>query len=298
MKGIDPKSIPYAFAHVAAELTEHPEQAVKDPLNKLLATQEGREWYEDAWGGYEQYFEWKDHWRRIDASTVIKAFTLEGAVRLWYAEPIASLMGDHIESKHFLLWKIRNSIWHMGHAEDYNMFVDRIESLKALTLDLPDFDLRLTHTRYYQRYSWAEHVDTLYLDAPLGLVIYYKGEHVLTVGFGVSRHGVQIAQIQLRKKKGNRFLYKLPKHYIDVVLDIFYNAFGDNVWLVQGASAVTAVKKAYGQSPCSMTPEDAVRIQALYDRELADFDRTSEVVEAVDRQYIRLVRRRVCQQAA
>lgn len=127
---------------------------------------------------------------------------------------------------------------------------------------------------------------------------------MLTVGFAPARRGILVAQVQLRNKKGNRFLYKLDQHYLNLALDILARAFvGQDLWLIDGVSAVKAVKRSYGTSPCSMTADDEARIQALYDRPLAAYDcvpladddpyRTegSKGLRVQGREYVRLVRR-------
>jgi hypothetical protein len=126
------------------------------------------------------------------------------------------------------------------------------------------------------------------------------GRHVLTVGFVPMHKGVLVAQLQLRQKKGNRFLYHLPQHYADLALDILYRAFGDQLWLVTGESAVTATRKAYGQEECKVYGETADRIQALYDRPLASFDRVSgETIGMYEhRTYVRLARRQIARLVA
>lgn len=115
-------------------------------------------------------------------------------------------------------------------------------------------------------------------------------KHVLTVGFSPGGVGTYVAQVQLRKKRGNRFLYKLGRHYLDACLDALYEAFGDELWLVRGGSAAEAVRRSYGKVECRMTPDDEARIRALYDMPLERFVRTGEEAVMQGRTFARLAR--------
>jgi hypothetical protein len=69
-------------------------------------------------------------------------------------------------------------------------------------------------------------------------LVYHGDEHVLTIGFSVAQDDrLLVTQIQLAKPKGNRFLYKLPLHYVDYVLARFTLAFPHfEILLVDGES--------------------------------------------------------------
>lgn len=116
----------------------------------------------------------------------------------------------------------------------------------------------------------------------------------MTVGFAMCDQGLMVSQVQLRHKKGNRFLYHLPGHYLDVALEILADAFPDDpMYLVSGESAPVAVRRSYSKdNPCRMTPEDEARITALYNRELRDYTRDpSRNWHTYNRNFIRLERR-------
>ena len=86
----------------------------------------------------------------------------------------------------------------------------------------------------------------MFLDAELGYMIYYKGEHVLTIGFAPSKDGILIAQFQCAKKKGNRWLYKLPKSLDAYVVERMQAAFpGEDVYLVDGKSMASKIRSSY-----------------------------------------------------
>ncbi len=265
-------------------------ETVSDPEARFRAHPAGADWIWLNHGKWDRdpadtdrfkgdYFKWEEHWRQIDAEILMKVFTFEECMRLRQGTVIMSNFGEWFDEHHPFLRKIIFAHWHYGCDHDWNEFVDHVEAFQKLRIDLPDFEIRLTHTRTINTCAWSAHLRDLYVDASFGLLLYYKGEHVLTIGFAPCRRGVMVAQVQLRQKKGNRFLYKLPKHYLDLALDVLRNAFGDCLWLATGGSTVNGIRKGYafGQNPCTMTFEDELRIAALYDRPLESFRRNARI---------------------
>jgi hypothetical protein len=101
----------------------------------------------------------------------------------------------------------------------------------------------------------------------------------MTIGLALSEHGILVAQVQLREKRGNRFLYKLPMPYLDFALDLVQRAFPDDaLWLVTGDSTVAAVRAAYGKSVDKLLTVTMARVARFYDQALSDYVRTGEVV--------------------
>lgn len=101
----------------------------------------------------------------------------------------------------------------------------------------------------------------------------------MTIGFAPSAHGILVAQVQLRQKRGNRFLYKLPMPYFDFALDLLRRAFPDEpLYLVTGTSTVAAVRASYGKNRDRLSAETATRIERFYDQSLRDYMRTGETV--------------------
>lgn len=239
-------------------------------------------------------FQWKDHWRNIEAELLMQVFSFEELMRLRHGEVIMSEFGEWFDAHHPFLRKIMFGHWHYGCDNDWNMLVRHLDGFRRISIDLPDFEVRIAHTRSINQcaWAWADGLRDLYLDASFGLLLYYKGEHVLTWGFVPSRYGILVAQAQLRQKKGNRFLFKLPKHYLDLGLEILARAFPrEPIWLIKGASSVEATRKNYGKLPCGITEEGAERITALYDRPLEAFQRGTKTMRQDGRTFVRLRRR-------
>jgi hypothetical protein len=158
--------------------------------------------------------------------------------------------------------------------------------------------VRITHTRSINTAAWADHGrdNPIYLDASFGALVHYRGEHVLTIGFALSAYGILVAQVQLRQKRGNRFLYKLPLPYLDFALDLLQRTFPDDpLYLVTGASTTAAVRAAYGKEAGKLSAETCARVERFYDQPLVDYARTGETIRCGSddgRVFARLVRSR------
>lgn len=227
------------------------------------------------------------------------AFAPQEMLRLNVDQQVSADWGDSWEKKYPLEAKIMSSLWRYGCRRDYRTTVRYHECLKNLKLDMPGFEIRLTWSSYFNEFGPSVHLrgpgprDTVYLDGPVGILVYYQGQHVLTIGVALSRCGVLISQVQLREKKGNRWLYQLGMPYMDWSLALVARTFkGIKLWLVEGSTAVVAVRKSYGSEPCSMTPEVEDRIREFYNRPLREFKRCEESTSQYHRKFVRLRRNR------
>lgn len=296
---------PYDRARAIAETVPNVE-------SRFRAHPAGAEWIKDRhgngrWDGKEWHptegdtFRWKDHWRDIEAELLMQVFTFEELMKLRHGEVVMSEFGEWFDAHHPFLRKIIFAHWHYGCDNDWNMLVRHLDGFRRISIDLPDFEVRVAYTRSINQcaWAWAEGLRDLYLDASFGLLLYYKGEHVLTVGFVPCSYGVLVAQAQLRQKKGNRFLFKLPKHYLDIGLNILARAFpGEPMWLIKGESSVEATRRNYGKLPCGIDEKVAERITALYNRPLDDYRRGTKTLKQDGRTFVKLHRKVPTQRAA
>lgn len=232
----------------------------------------------------------------LDAPQLLKVLTLGELLAFWCASTVSSGLCDWVYHNHPVVYKVRNSHWRYGWTNHWPSLVAHLHCLTRLPHLLPPgFTVALTWSTWFNEYGPSAHLrgpnpkDNLFLDAPFGLLIYHKGRHVLTIGFALCDRGVLVAQVQLREKSGNRWLYKLPRHYLDWALDLFAGAFPkDKLHLAGGASVVNAVRAAYGSMPCTMTPETEARITAFYDRPLGSYVRKGKAVGAYGREFFPL----------
>lgn len=88
--------------------------------------------------------------------------------------------------------------------------------------------------------------------------------------------GCFFTQVQLRKKTGNRWLFKLGAHPLDAIVAMLEAAFG-TVYLVTGVSAASVIRRSYADDSAP-SEEDMARVVALYDRPLAHHVRAQDVL--------------------
>jgi hypothetical protein len=306
-----PSDINYCLTRVEGPNAEHVAKTVPDPEARFRAHPLGEAWLREqeylTSDPQDDCFKWEDptgtaSWRRIPAEILLQVFDYEECFRLFFDSIIMSELSDYIEEFEPLLWKMQNSQWRYGSTHDWNLLVDHMNAFKRLSINLPDFEIKVAHTYKFNPVGWSvQTVDDkfVYLDGAFGLLLYYKGKHVLTVGFSLSSAGVLISQIQLREKKGNRFLYGLPQHYVDVALDLMARAFGEeSLCLVTGKTAALAVASAYKESHERPGDETLERVKTLYNRRLENFRRGPKAGQWYGREFVRLLPRRGVRKAA
>lgn len=128
--------------------------------------------------------------------------------------------------KFALVQKITNSMWRCGFTKgNWNEIVDCRNSLLSFDLGLDDFEIRLDHTKYHHSRGGGLYSD-VYLDGVFAYLVYYRGEHVMTLGFSImGDYRILVQQIQMTKRKGNRWLFKFPANRNEFILDRFRAAF-------------------------------------------------------------------------
>lgn len=237
---------------------------------------------------------WEKSWHRIPYKALATVFTPDELIRLWWNYPVSSCVDDHLydrEEEHPLehvIWKVSHAMHMWGKERDYGRFVDAYEGLRRLSFG-EGFEVRLDHTNSINERGTAVYTrfappKPVWLDGEFGLLVYYKGKHVLTVGFSPTGAGILIHQVQLREKRGNRFIYKLPKPYLEHTLDCFRVAFPTHpVLLIDGTEAVERIRQAYGKrAKEDFDKTDAPeRIRTFYDRPLNGYERGEVPVKGV-----------------
>lgn len=288
----DPATIPYRFGDA---LPTEAEQEARFRANPIAATWIGR-----------RRFSWGQEWHRAPLDVLRMVFSEGELHRMAHVCSIESTVSRHYEECHPLAWKVANCHWQCGYEQDYAALVRSFDGLRRLSF--ADMKARLAYVWKYNMQGYAEQRPDLvesadkrspgsdsyvWIDGAFGLFVYDSaGKHVLTIGFNVAEEGVLVAQVQVREKRGNRWLYKLGAHYLDIAIDGMAKAFDGNVWLVDGVSAASAVRKSYGSGECGLTQDGERRIAALYDRDLAHFNRGEERKRVHLREFVRLYEKR------
>lgn len=145
-----------------------------------------------------------------------------------------------------VIHKIENSMWRWGtQRTGWNEIVDSYESIRRFSFH-PDFEVRLDYTTSYNECGYSEYSRT-FLDGVFGFLIYYRGQHVMTLGFSImGRRRLLIQQVQLKNRQGNRWLFKLPRNYMEYVVGCFRAAFPKhNLFVIDGGDLTSKNLNSY-----------------------------------------------------
>jgi hypothetical protein len=144
---------------------------------------------------------------------------------------------DHNE-RFALLDKITSSMWRWGCIRSgWNEFVDAYEGIRSFDLGLDGFEVRLDHATYHNECGWSKHSRT-FLDGAFAYLVYHRGEHVMTIGFSLAGNNrLLIQQVQMKKQRGNRWLFRWPTNRLEHIIDRFRVAFpATDIYVVDGGS--------------------------------------------------------------
>lgn len=218
------------------------------------------------------------------------------------APPHSKSAEDMTEVYEFV-WKLRSSLMFYGRAYDANW-----NSLVTGYYAIPDFDfgpgfeVRFDHNRPMNSWGLAFHIEQqirdrekslpgiswdekqeywrnnkLYIDGIFIYLIYYRGKHVLSIGFSLGDNEVYLGQIQVRNLKGNRWLYKIPGGYFNYTVQRMaehFATYGIDTYLVNAKSLADRVKSLYEDE---MDPDAYERIILNYDQPLDNYIRGEKI---------------------
>lgn len=140
-------------------------------------------------------------------------------------------------ARYEIIRKISSSMWRWGCGTGtWNEVVDTYENIRNFIFsDNPDFEVRPDHTTHYHQFGYSKFSRT-FIDGVFAFLVYYKKKHVMTIGFSIMEgKKLLIQQIQLAKRSGNRFLYRLPNNRLEFVIDLFQKNFhGYDLYVVDG----------------------------------------------------------------
>lgn len=146
-----------------------------------------------------------------------------------------------------IIRKLSNSMWRweMSYKSitSWNTIVDAYNCIRSVKID--NFDITLDYTTSCNEKGYSKFSRT-YLDGVFAFLIHYNGEHVMTIGFTVlSNHRILINQVQLVKKHGNRFLFKMGNR-IEWSIDLFHTFFKNfNIYLIKGIDLSQSIYEQY-----------------------------------------------------
>jgi hypothetical protein len=214
-------------------------------------------------------------------SREMAGYTFDEICKVWFSRRFSSDLRkrfdpffsetDAVPFDRFI-FKISNSQWRWGMYDgDWNTLVEAYDRIRGFDFGIDGFQTNLAWTtgcneKGYSNWQGREQ-KRVYLDGVFGFMVYYKGEHVLTIGFSVAKERrILINQIQLAKKTGNRWLYKLPQKHFEYVVDRMMKTFGDYfaVYLADGSWLAAAIKRSYGNSEIIPSDEVLAHVAKVY----------------------------------
>lgn len=169
--------------------------------------------------------------------------------------------------------KIKSSMWRWGlMTAGWNEIVDAYDGLRSFDLGVPGFTVTLDHTEGHNACGWGEYSST-YLDGVFAMLVHHKGEHVMTIGFSFAcTRKVLVQQVQLKKPRGNRWLFKMPGNRMETVIDAMTRAFPRHrVFVVDGGSVARKNLETYGKGADRLRVRRDHIAEALKRRIAADF---------------------------
>lgn len=141
-------------------------------------------------------------------------------------------------------------------------------------LAFPDFEIGFDITLPSRENGPGKCTNT-WLDGAMAIILSQKGKHVLTISVSPTRRGLLINQIQLKEKKGNRWLYKLSCPLFEWVVQCLHIAFapeGVNLYLIEGKSAADYVRQSYPKEKQDSWDKEEY-VMGLYNQKFAQFER-------------------------
>lgn len=164
------------------------------------------------------------------------------------ARPQYELFENDLE--YALIRKIKSSMWRWGAGrgeEEWNTLVDAYRGIRNFSFDLPEFEVTLTYTTGYNECGLTAFDRKIFLDGVFGFMVHHRGVHVMTIGFSIARGGkILLSQVQMKKSKGNRFLYKLPLSLVEYAIALLKKYFPTfKLYLVDANSAIAKYVSQY-----------------------------------------------------
>lgn len=238
--------------------------------------------YEDPADQTPIRWTWDEHGNVLESDQVLACLSRLDACRLQYLNRWANDFDKRMEDDPDWtpVWKVNNVLRKAMRGDGWQAAVRILRGIRAFSFGLEGFWTRLDWARYFNEAGHGQYNGKVWYDGPLALVVGKGAEPVLSISFGFRDSHILVHQIQLRKAKGNRWLYRLDRPLVDHVLTRLEAAFGPQglaLALVDGESAVQAVRDAYRDKAEFDAKGVADRIRATYDGPLQAYRRTDPI---------------------
>lgn len=163
--------------------------------------------------------------------------------------------------------------------EVYDRCADRIISgIKSMRLD--GLDLMLDWAALECGYGVSSKpngkVKLTWLDAKFAYYVIHRGQHVATISFDPLPSVLLLSQVQMRKSKGNRWLYQFGGHagFVSAVIRALEGAFACPVALIEGETAKSLVLHNHRRDLKPEHEAEAARVGAFYGGKIEGYQRT------------------------
>ena len=183
------------------------------------------------------------------------------------------------------LWEqIRLCMWtrdgtRFERKEVYDRCASRIiNGIKSMRLD--GLDLMLDWAALDSGYGVSSRpngkINLTWLDAKFAYYVIHRGQHVATIGFDPLPSMLLLSQVQMRKRKGNRWLYQFAGHagFASTVIRALESAFACPVALIEGETAKGLVLHNHRKDLKPEHEAEAARVGAFYGGEIEGYRRT------------------------
>jgi hypothetical protein len=270
---------------------KHPERDISDYRSKVKMSKEIiRNQY-----GVKKDFDFNKQYYKLPFEC-FSPFSKEDKMRLKLTSLITvyPTFQDHLQSiREFeVINKIWNSQWRYGFGQDWNTLVRAYNGMKRFKFG-DGFEVKIDRTTGCNEKGFTEY-ERVYVDGVFGFFIYHKGKHVLTIGFSFAdRNRLLIQQVQLKNKKGNRFLYKLPCNILDYSIEKMAEAFYDmNIYLCQADDQIESIQESYAynlEDKEKFLKKDAPRLKKFYSKRLRSFVRRPSQTKFHDVRFRKLI---------
>lgn len=293
-------------AVIAEKLGSHPNMASYLDVCKRVGWRQGKQWLKPL--DLSVLADWLGEWgHELELWEMAKFCSFAEIARfaheLQYDGDLVSSLRKH--PLYRFVDKLGLSAEHWGKKPlKWDELVKFHRLLVAFEVGLPGFEVTYDYTMiHHHPRGWSEFTGERqscpsdpktkpWLDGEIGLIISFEGEHVMTIGVAPSAKGLLVNQVQLLKKRGNRWLYKLPKPYFEFMLErllVACEAEGIGMYLVKGESLRDQIKSLYEKLP--FDEETGQRIRRTYNQPLVSLSRSRANTVVNGLKYRRLTRR-------
>ena len=261
MKGLHLRSLSGELLRVEPKCAEKPMDAITGAEEKLWPSR-------DAVARCFDHFSFAEHFYRLPLK-VFRNFSFDELCKIYYS---TIFMMDESVRRRFetnpryeVVRKIKSSMWRWGSGSGvWNEVVDAYDNIRRFSfISDPDFEIRLDYSTYWNEFGYSKYSRT-YLDGVFAFLVYFKREHVMTIGFSImEKKRLLIQQIQSTRRTGNRYLYRLPPNRLEFVIDLFRKNFpGYALYVIDGGSLAEKTLADYRRI-CSNLYRDESRRKEL-----------------------------------